>query len=84
MPGEFFITAGGQKNRKYIEGKCSFNKIDEALVEILFDPQTSGGLLISVSEKDMEKMMEEMNTLPIKPVFIGRVIEKEEKILIIK
>ena len=48
-----FIPAGAYRNRTYAEGgvlkKC---EIPRALEDIFFDPQTSGGLLIAVAEKD--------------------------------
>jgi selenide,water dikinase len=44
------LTGGANRNRQYLEGKVSFTaKIAEPLEHVLFDPQTSGGLLIVVS-----------------------------------
>lgn len=80
----FVITGGGQKNRNYLEGKVEFEIKDFALEEILFDPQTSGGLLISLAEKEAEKMLEELNKLEIKSSIIGKVIKREEKDVIVK
>ena len=56
--GEFLITAGGQRNRNFAKDKVVFNINDFALEEILFDPQTSGGLLFS-ADKEMAKKIEE-------------------------
>lgn len=80
----FVITGGGQKNRNYLEKKIKFEIKDFALEEILFDPQTSGGLLISLAEKEAEKMLEELNKLEIKSSIIGKVIKREEKDVIVK
>lgn len=80
----FVITGGGQKNRNYLEEKIEFEIKDFALEEILFDPQTSGGLLISLAEKEAEKMLEELNKLEIKSSIIGKVIKREEKDVIVK
>lgn len=47
------ISGGGTRNRKYLEGKVSLS--DEITLEIehlLYDPQTSGGLLFAVSPDD--------------------------------
>ncbi len=51
--GEFLLTAGGQRNRNFAAGKVRFTMNDFALEEILFDPQTSGGLLVSVAAEDV-------------------------------
>lgn len=80
----FVITGGGQKNRNYLEKKIKFEIKDFALEEILFDPQTSGGLLISLAEKEAEKMLKELNKLEIKSSIIGKVIKREEKDVIVK
>ncbi|MFQ7118828.1 MAG: hypothetical protein ACLRPW_01470 [Intestinibacter sp.] len=42
------LTAAAQRNRNYLEDKILFNIDDFAMEEILFDPQTSGGLLVAV------------------------------------
>ena len=43
------VTGGAARNRKYLEGKVHLaDGVDETLQHILFDPQTSGGLLFAV------------------------------------
>ena len=45
------IPGGAHKNREFREEMIAFAKtVPRALQDVLFDPQTSGGLLISVSE----------------------------------
>ncbi|MBQ4061629.1 MAG: selenide, water dikinase SelD [Christensenellaceae bacterium] len=48
-----FVPAGAYRNREFAESEV-YNKADipRAMQDILFDPQTSGGLLIAVSQKD--------------------------------
>ncbi len=53
---EFLLTAGGQRNRNHTAKDVRFEIKDFALEEILFDPQTSGGLLFAVSASDAEKI----------------------------
>lgn len=53
---EFLVTAGGQRNRNFAQGKIIFDTKDFALEEIIFDPQTSGGLLFAVSPTEAEKI----------------------------
>jgi selenide,water dikinase len=44
------IPAGAHKNREFREEMITFGEtLPRALQDVLFDPQTSGGLLISVS-----------------------------------
>lgn len=53
------IPAGLHDNRRYLEGKVEINSgLNETLVDLLFDPQTSGGLLIAVSENKLSQLLE--------------------------
>lgn len=81
---EFLITAAGQKNRNHLKGKILMENIDNALQEILYDPQTSGGLLISVSENDSLELLKELNTLEIKSSIIGYVTDRTEYNICVK
>ena len=80
---EFLMTAGGQRNRNYLSDKVKFIPNDYAMEEILFDPQTSGGLLFSLPEGEAESLLEELNQLELPSACIGRIIEKQEVDIII-
>jgi len=43
-----FVTGGGKRNRKWLEDKVDWGDIDEPIIRLLTDPQTSGGLLVCV------------------------------------
>ncbi|MGN1182761.1 MAG: selenide, water dikinase SelD [Faecalibacillus sp.] len=76
---EFYITAAGQKNRNYVQDQIQFEKDDFVLEEILYDPQTSGGLLVSVSQKEAYDIIEKMHEKYIPAKIVGKVVEKKEK-----
>ncbi len=76
------VPAGAYKNRKYFEGKASFDKVEEVYLDILFDPQTSGGLLVSVKECYAEEILDELaKNEEIQFALIGKVIEKQDKFI---
>ncbi len=79
----FIITAGGQLNRNYLQDKVDFRIKDFPLEEILYDPQTSGGLLISLPEEEAYGLLEKLNKLEIKSAVVGKVIERQEKDVIV-
>ena len=52
------IPAGAHKNREFREDMIAFAEtVPRALQDVLFDPQTSGGLLISVSENQADALV---------------------------
>jgi len=54
-------------------------KIDDWMLDILFDPQTSGGLLISVSPQVANTLLTELQKVGYKETaIIGTVVEKSE------
>ncbi len=80
---EFLITAGGQKNRTFLQNKVLFQQTDQPMQEILFDPQTSGGLLLSVNPADTSDLLAELATLKIPSAKVAAVVERKEKNVII-
>lgn len=81
---EFFITTGGQDNRNFVGDNVEFENIPLWLQEILFDPQTSGGLLFSVSPESVNEIMEEMQKNSVPAYIIGSVVDKKEKTLVVR
>jgi selenide,water dikinase len=79
------IPAGSYDNREYVEGRVLSEGIDELYRDLIYDPQTSGGLLLSVPAKYEHDILKEMKEhLETDFGTIGRVLEKQEKNLIIK
>lgn len=55
------IPAGTYNNEGYLKEHVSFHEsIPQEIRDIMYDPQTSGGLLISVPEERSELLMEEL------------------------
>lgn len=81
---EFLITGGGQKNRNFLKDKVRFEStVTGAMQEILFDPQTSGGLLLSVSPKDAPELMKELDDLELRSSIVGEVQERKDANIIV-
>ncbi len=79
------IPAGAYSNRKHIGDKVIFkNSIDKALEDLLYDPQTSGGLLISIKKDNVDSLMKELEGSPTKYAIIGEVCEKGDHFLVVE
>lgn len=81
---EFLITKGGQQNRNYITEYVEFEKIPLWMQEILFDPQTSGGLLFSVGGEHLNNILAELKEAGVEAAVVGSVINKEDKFIIVR
>lgn len=74
------IPAGAYSNEVYLTGHVNFaGSIRQEIKDIMYDPQTSGGLLISVPEEHFEELMDELRANN-KTDFnvVGKVKEKEK------
>ena len=78
-----FIPAGAYRNRSFAEAGVYAPNVNRAVMDILFDPQTSGGLLISVSEQDADQLLRELRDAIPSAAMIGHVSEKEEHAIIL-
>lgn len=77
------VPAGAYKNRGYSIGKIEAGSVEEHYLDLLYDPQTSGGLLISVSPENLTEMLEDFRLANMDTTVsvIGRVAEKSEKLI---
>lgn len=80
------IPAGAYKNRGYSIDQVDCGTVAEHYVDLLYDPQTSGGLLVSVSPEQAEEMIKDFaeKGMDTKISIIGKVLEKGEKLIHLK
>jgi selenide,water dikinase len=75
------FPGGMYHNRDYIQDKVTFEDgISVEIQDLLFDPQTSGGLLLSLSEADAKVYVERMGG---EAFVVGKVIEKDKTPIIV-
>lgn len=71
-----FLNRAHRTNREYVEGR-----IDPAnslvVRNLTFDPQTSGGLLLSVAAKDASTVLKSLKSRFSEAAVIGQVVSKE-------
>lgn len=79
-----FVPAGAYKNRDYAGDHVKMVKdVPLAMMDIMFDPQTSGGLLISVAEKDAQKLLADLQ-MHTDAAIVGYVTERLEDVIYIE
>lgn len=80
-----FIPAGAYRNANYLKGHVAQKRdIAQPMLDILYDPQTSGGLLIAVAEKDAVTLQRELADHLSCAAIVGYVTEKEEASIILE
>jgi selenide,water dikinase len=79
------IPGGGRTNREHFaKGVSVAPGVDGALVDLLYDPQTSGGLLIAVSDWNASDVASALAAAGVVATRIGRaVVSADARILII-
>lgn len=78
------IPAGCYENKKYLEGKYQLNNVESWMEDILFDPQTSGGLLISCKEDDYIDILTRLEKLEVESAVIGRVEDFHDAYIVVE
>jgi selenide,water dikinase len=76
------IPGGLKANREFAECIVQYeNGIPEDLKTVLFDPQTAGGLLISVSSESSDDLRTALNTAGVPTVDIGEIVLKSDHLI---
>ena len=77
------IPAGAYKNRGYSINQVETGSVEEHYIDLLYDPQTSGGLLMSVAPEQLTDILTDFDTIGMdtKVSVIGKVAEKSDKLI---
>lgn len=80
------VPAGAYRNRGFAEAEMDFGEAEDYEVDLMMDPQTSGGLLASVDAMDVENILGELAECGLETPFavMGRVLPKQEKCILVR
>ena len=70
-------TAAGQRNRNHTGPFVRFENVPFPMEEILFDPQTSGGLLLAAAPQDAAALEQELWAAGLPAAIVGEILEKQ-------
>jgi selenide,water dikinase len=77
-----YIPGGLKANREFAECVAEYQRdIAAEIKTLLFDPQTAGGLLISVAESEAEALLGQLQSARVPAAYIGRVREKTSPLI---
>ncbi|MDR0885023.1 MAG: selenide, water dikinase SelD [Clostridiales Family XIII bacterium] len=79
---EYLLTAAGQRNRNFVHNRVDVSSLPFAIQELLFDPQTSGGLLIAAPSEEAESLLMDIHKEDPLAAIIGEVGPKKNQSII--
>ena len=83
--GMGLIPAGAYKNREFREKMVDISSsVDRSIQDILFDPQTSGGLLICVDSKSANDLLIRLKNKGMNAAIIGKVLSEPKGRIVVK
>lgn len=84
MAEKGMIPGGANANRAYLKDKVEIGQsVEQNIEHVLFDPQTSGGLLVAVSEADAAEFSSALEAASLCHRVIGQVVDKSKYSLIV-
>ncbi len=74
------VPGGAYRNREYVREGLDTGNTEEVWIDLLCDPQTSGGLLFSVPGEEVEGFLQSLERagMETEVSVIGRVLEKQD------
>jgi selenide,water dikinase len=79
------IPGGLNNNRDFTECMVGYaDGVPQDLRSLLFDPQTAGGLLISVASEDSARLSHSLNAANVPAVQIGEVVPRTKPLIMIR
>lgn len=76
---EFLLTAAAQRNRNHVGNYVRFDDIPFAMEEVLFDPQTSGGLLVAAAPGDADSLLKDLRGRGLPAAMVGEILAREDQ-----
>jgi selenide,water dikinase len=77
-----FFSGGLSNNRSFLEGCVGFEaSVTDEFQALLYDPQTSGGLLIAIAPKIAKQALAALQRRDIPARIIGEVVAKQSPLI---
>ncbi len=82
---EGFLAGGLKKNRDFVGSCVQFDKAVPAEIRhLLYDPQTSGGLLVALQAEHAEEARRQLETRGCPAMQVGKVTEKTSPLIVVE
>ena len=78
------MPEGMYRNRSYVEEHVDAGNVALAVQDVLYDPQTAGGLLMAVHPEDADKLLDMLKENVPSAQRIGTLTKPQEKRIILR
>jgi selenide,water dikinase len=79
------IPGGGRNNASYFgRGIVVDDAVPPSTMQVLFDPQTSGGLLVAVSKNAVQDVEAALARAGVPQAHIGQVLPRQDRAVVVK
>jgi selenide,water dikinase len=80
-----YLTGGGHSTRRFMTEKVRFaTAVDETMTSLLFDPQTSGGLLIAVAPEHAPTLLAELRKSHPRAAVVGECVARRDAPILVE
>lgn len=79
------IPGGAYRNMEYIKTQVKISEqVPQEIIDCMYDPQTSGGLLISVEKTKAKQLLKELKNSTTAYGIVGEVLEKSDYSILVE
>ena len=80
-----YLTGGGNATRRFMKDKARIAAtVDDTTATLMFDPQTSGGLLIAVAREQADALLADLRTNHPHAAMVGECVARQEAAIVIE
>lgn len=85
LASQGLLTSGDKSNRLYVGDDIDVSsEVDENLLRLFYDPQTAGGMLISISKERAEELLTRLRKTYTHAAIIGRIVERGARSIVVR
>ena len=85
LAAQGLLTSGDKTNRLYVGDDIEIGvEVSHALTSLFFDPQTAGGLLISVDPARADELVARLREIYTDAALIGRIVERGAHSIVVR
>ena len=85
LAAQGLVTSGDKTNRAYVGAEASVGEtVGDELARLLFDPQTAGGLLISIEEARADELLARLRPTYPRAARVGRAVGRGAHAIVVR